>query len=92
MFYNTIHLPKDLLAKELIKTKKTKEKILAVFRVSLDIGLTPAEVFDALDQVYPLTSIRRCITNLTQNDKVLVKTHKQRPGFYVTPNYIWKLK
>lgn len=91
-FYNTIHLPKELLKKELIKTKKTKQKILAVFKVSDNVGLTPAEVFSALGEVYPLTSIRRSMTNLTQIDKLLIKTNKQRAGYYATLNYVWKLK
>lgn len=89
-FYNTIHLPKDLLIERLKKVKKQELKVLAVFQIALDIYLSPADVYFALDKVYPMTSIRRGVTNLTNKGK-LVKTKTQRMGMYGTMNYCWKL-
>lgn len=90
-YYNTIHLPKDLLITELKKVKKQELKVLAVFKVTLMRELTPSEVYKALQEVYPITSIRRAITNLTGKG-LLRKTHVQRPGIYGTPNYTWCIK
>ena len=91
MFYNTIHVPKDLLIKALKKVKKQELKVLAVFKVTLMNELTPSEVYKALQEVYPITSIRRAITDLTGKG-LLKKTYVQRPGLYGTLNYTWTLK
>ena len=90
-YYNTIHLPKDLLITELKKVKKQELKVLAVFKVTLMKELTPSEVYKALQEVYPITSIRRAITDLTGKG-LLKKTSKQRAGLYGTPNYTWCIK
>ena len=89
-FYNTIALPKDLLIIELKKVKKQELKVLAVFKVSMMNELTPSEVYKALDEVYPITSIRRAITNMT-NIGILKKTTIQRAGLYGKNNYAWKI-
>ena len=89
-FYNTLGLPKDLLIAELKKVKKQELKVLAVFKVTLLNELTPTEVYQALQTVYPITSIRRAITNLTDS-RQLKKTSKQRPGLYGKNNYTWSI-
>jgi|TARA_R100001480_G_C4693864_1_gene176541 predicted ArsR family transcriptional regulator len=38
----------------------------------------------------PMTSIRRSITNLTQ-DNYLIKSEKKKQGYYGRPEYIWSL-
>ena len=90
-FYNTIHLPKDILIAELKKVKKQNLKVLAVFKVSLMKGLTPTEVYFALQEVYPIGSIRRAITDFTKIGK-LVKTNNKRIGMYGKSNYVWEIK
>jgi len=90
MYYNTTHIPKDLLIERLKKVKKQELKVLAVFQTALDIHLSPTDVYEALNKVYPITSIRRSITNLTNKEK-LVKTGSQRMGMYGVLNYCWKL-
>ena len=57
------------------------------------VSMTPAQVSSYYDDYYgpaPLTSIRRAMTTLTKDGK-LIKTDKQVPGIYGTPNYKWKL-
>ena len=90
-YYNTLHIPKDLLINELNKVKKQEEKVLAVFRITLLNELTPSEVYKVLDDVYPITSIRRAITDLTEKG-LLLKTSKQRTGLYGAKNYTWTIK
>ena len=55
--------------------------------------MTPFDVETALysNTMVPITSIRRAITNLT-NDEKLVKTDNQKTGPYGKPSYCWKLK
>ena len=64
---------------------------LTVFKVAGLIGLTPADVFNALSGLYPITSIRRAISDFTDEGR-LVKTGKMRMGLYNQPNYVWILK
>ena len=90
-FYNTIHLPKDILIEELKKVKKQELKVLAVFKVSLMKGLTPPEVFFALQEVYLIGNVRRSITDLTNSGK-LVKTKRKRMGMHGKPNCVWEIK
>jgi hypothetical protein len=90
-FYNTIGIPQDLLIIELEKVKKQQEKVITIFKVSMMLGLTPTEVYKALGEQYPITSIRRSITNLTEYG-TLRKTDKMRKGMYGKMNHVWELK
>lgn len=90
-FFNTIGIPQDLLIIELEKVEKQQDKVITIFEVSMMLGLTPTEVFKALGEQYPITSIRRAITNLTEAGK-LRKTVKMRKGMYGKMNYVWELR
>ena len=87
-FYNTIKFGKSKLEKEISNAKNQEEKILLIFNKKKE--LTPSEVWEYLMQ-YPLTSIRRAMTNLTDQGR-LIKTSTQKIGYYGKPNYVWKLK
>jgi len=90
-FFNTIGIPQDLLIIELEKVEKQQDKVITIFEVSMMLGLTPTEVFKALGEQYPITSIRRAFTNLTEAGK-LRKTIKMRKGMYGKMNYVWELR
>ena len=89
-FHNTT----DLKEKELINANKRanlqEQKILKFFEASQYNSYTPSEVWLAFGQQWPLTSVRRSITNLT-NEGYLIKLKEQRVGFYGEKNYCWKL-
>ena len=51
---------------------------------------TPSQVHQDVLQSAPLTSIRRSITNLTNEGK-LVKTERKKQGAYGRPEYVWRL-
>ena len=87
-FYNTIELNETELEKEIKNAKNQEEKILIVFKKEKE--LTPSEVWEYLME-YPLTSIRRAMTNLTDQGR-LIKTNTQKVGYYGKPNYVWKIK
>lgn len=92
-FYNTIRMSgADLFSAN--KQARTQEDIiLQIFKES-DGELTPFEVNDRLELnslYYPITSIRRSITNLTKRGK-LIKTEIKRQGEYGQINYTWRIK
>lgn len=90
-FHNTI----DASGQQLIdfeQKAQTKEYlILDCFKQYNKIDLTPDEVLDLCRfENTPITSIRRAITNLTKQGK-LIKTNNQRKGRYGKMTYAWKI-
>jgi hypothetical protein len=90
-YFNTTNKSGEDLAKEK-KNCATQEiniaKIFLRYR-----RLSPSEVMKIYHREFaevPLTSIRRAITNLT-NDGALVKTKNKKMGLYGKPEYVWVL-
>jgi hypothetical protein len=52
-------------------------------------SLTPSQVYQLVKQQYPLTSVRRAITNLTGAGE-LIKTDQKKIGIYGRSEYVWK--
>lgn len=90
MFYNTIDLDQKIFQQCIRKASKQQEKVIAVFEASKDKFLTAFEVSYALRDTYPITSIRRALTDL-KDMGILEKTTKQKVGKYGKPNYCYKL-
>jgi hypothetical protein len=91
MFHNTIQLlPSEKVEREK-KALNQNEKILAFFKENPMSDFTPAEVWLKFGQQYPLTSIRRAISDLTKAGD-LIKTDLKRKGIYNEINCVWKLK
>jgi|TARA_A100001035_G_scaffold220634_1_gene180709 hypothetical protein len=69
---------------------KQEEYILAFFK---DEGKpqSPSMVYDSLPEHWPITSVRRAITNLTTAGE-LVKTNSTVTGMYGKPEHLWSLK
>lgn len=92
-FYNTIGLQgKDLFSSQQ-RVKKQEDIILQIFAEDGE-EMTPFEVSRVLQQQgydYPITSIRRAITDLTRDGK-LEKTLTRRDGGYGQKNYTWKIR
>ena len=87
-FYDTFEIKRSDLQKEISNAKNQEEKILLIFNKKKE--LTPSEVWEYLME-YPLTSIRRAMTNLTEQGR-LTKTSIQKLGYYGKPNYVWQIK
>lgn len=65
--------------------------ILEYFEKYYGREFSPPQIQEALSLYNtPITSIRRSITNLTNEGK-LFKTKNQVKGIYDKPNYTWKL-
>lgn len=90
-FYNTIEASGQSLIDFEASNQTSSEKVLAFFERHKGQSFTPFEVAKELSQ-YPITSIRRAITDLTNQNK-LIKNDKeqQRTGQYGKPNYTWTL-
>lgn len=92
LFYNTISLSGETL-KEAIKDCKTQEeRILKLMNGRA--AMTPFEVLDLYNSILPpvpITSIRRALTNLEKDGKV-VKTVFTKKERYGKVNYKWMMK
>ena len=91
-YYNTTNLSGKDLSRSIEQANKQEEIVMAIFR-SKNKPLSPVDVHKVycthLPQV-PITSIRRAITNLTDQGK-LIKTDLTGMGEYGKINYKWKL-
>lgn len=91
-FYNTINATGwDLFS----ANKRATRQEDIVFQVFVEGGkeMTPFEVEEVLTRKgysYPITSIRRSITNLTKQGR-LRKTNIKRVGLYGQVNYTWEV-
>lgn len=92
-FYNTINLSGQELKQAKENNLSKEERILDIFK-KYGQPLTPFEVFMIYRKMYPeipLTSVRRCITDLTQERQELIKLgkDKMKPGGLGSPNHTW---
>jgi len=89
MFYNTNDETGNTLTNSRNNSNKQKDVIYRVFQSNPNMTLTPFEIESAVAQSWPITSIRRAITDLTSEGK-LQKTETKRMGPYGKQTYCWK--
>ena len=89
-FYNTIHETGETL-KESRQAALTQEGRILNYFLTLGTPLSPSRVLDGMNLNCPLTSIRRAITNLTLDNK-LIKTDEYSIGIYGKREHLWRLK
>jgi len=93
MYYNTNDETGETLQSSRSNTTNQENMILAIFETYPNEGLTPFDIEDfAHDQEvnWPITSIRRAITDLTNAGK-LTKTNDKKLGRYGKNVHTWKL-
>ena len=88
-YYNTTSLAGTDLAAARSATARQELEILSVMQGKGE--LTPWEVADLLEGGYPITSVRRAITNLTAGRK-LRKTSTKRNGPYGRSSFCWEVR
>ena len=88
-FYNTIEETADELAESQAKAQTQGEKILDCF-YSCDEPLSPSMVLARSGLNCPITSIRRAMTNLS-NEGQLEKTNDYVKGIYGKREHLWTL-
>ena len=92
MYFNTTNLKSEELKAANKKAAKQSDVILSVFKCS-HLPLSPSRVLKLVSRSgfnYPLTSIRRAISDLT-SEGYLVKTDQRTKGIYDAYEYMWKL-
>ncbi len=72
---------------------RQEDYIKEFFTRNVGKSFSPDEIHKAIIELHnaPLTSVRRAITNLT-NDGVLEKTQLQKIGLYKKKTFTWTLK
>jgi len=71
------------------QARRQDDDILAFFRAYPGQGFSPSQVWGHFQQ-WPLTSVRRAITNLTARD-ALEKLEGRVPGLWGKPEGLWTL-
>lgn len=93
-FYNTLDFSGDDLKRENARALAQEELILALFKANPGKKLSPSDLHQVFMKKYnlnpPLTSIRRGLTNLTRDEK-LIKLPDLVPGIYHLPQHQWIL-
>ncbi len=87
-FHNTINESGERLTELRQNAKTQQEKILKYFYSYSLFCFTPFEIQAAILQNAPITSIRRAITNLT-NQGHLIKNKEQKVEKYGVKNNYW---
>lgn len=93
MYYNTTSQKSEVLKDYTEKALTQSDRILDIYMKAGEMGASPSQVLmmlNAKGKNYPITSVRRAITDLTAAGK-LVKTANTTYGLYGRPEYIWKL-
>lgn len=90
-FHNTIVLKGEALQKRELRTDSQNAQILDFFKRNPDQSFTPSEIYEHFNKKWPITSIRRGMTDLTVQD-YLVKTKERRAGMFGDLNFAWTLK
>lgn len=88
-YYNTNEETGDTLDQSVIQSKYQESVILALFN-DVQVGMTPCEVHSILTNGWPITSIRRAMTNLTSRGELL-KTRTMRKGIYGKMVHVWAI-
>jgi Fe2+ or Zn2+ uptake regulation protein len=92
-FYNTIGLKGKNYHKAIQNAHTQSERILTILKFK-KVAMTPFDVWHEYQKYYPpcpVTSIRRSLTNLTQQG-FLEKSETMGMGIYGMPNNKWKSK
>ena len=91
-YYNTTEETGSELAESHSKAKTQEQAILNCFKRSLE-PLSPSKILIELELLgwsYPITSIRRAISDLTTEGK-LIKTDSFVQGIYGKREHLWRL-
>lgn len=89
-FYNTTNETGEDLKEHRERAISQEEAIESLYRSHPDRAIGPWQVEKLIEGEWPITSIRRAITNLTKRG-VLVKTDHKRRGRHGRPEYMWQL-
>ena len=87
-YYDTTHVfGRDALIAKAEKCSFQEREILALLRLH-NKPMSPSRVAELVDRTWPLTSIRRAMTNLTKRG-LIVKLPETVIGVYGHPEHCW---
>ena len=89
-YYNTTNEKGFDLQKSHEKARN-QEEIIYSFILTYGKPLSPSQVLKKLNLECPITSVRRALTNLTNEDKI-IKTDVKVVGLYGIKEHLWRLK
>jgi hypothetical protein len=92
-YHQTTELEPDQLRMAIVQAKRQEDAILAIFQ-RLRRPLTPSDVLkltQAAGKAWPITSVRRAITDLEREQHELVKFGTLRVGPLGKPENFWCL-
>ena len=93
-FHDTVPLPDDQLKKAIDTATKQKAIVLDFFKSYPNDRFTPYEVYEFFMRYEGdilLTSVRRCITNLTKEGRLIkCQWSESKEGAYGKLNRVWK--
>jgi Fe2+ or Zn2+ uptake regulation protein len=89
-YYNTTN-EKGIKLKESHRKAKTQEEVIYSFFLMHGKPLSPSQVLKKLNLECPITSIRRALTNLTNEGKI-IKTGVKTVGLYNKKEHLWRLR
>ncbi len=89
-YYNTTNESGDVLYLSQRQASTQQDMILDIFKQNPGKLYTPFDIQNTVQSNWPITSIRRAMTNLT-SDSELVRTDEQKQGEYGKANYCWRL-
>lgn len=89
-YYNTTNEKGFDLQKSHEKARN-QEEIIYSFFLTYGKPLSPSQVLKKLNLECPITSVRRALTNLTNEDKI-IKTDVKVVGLYGKKEHLWRLK
>lgn len=91
MIYRTNHFTDDERRDLERSAKNQEEEILDLYKKHHPRALSPSQVHRMTGYKWPITSVRRAITNLT-NKGALQKTDRTVEGQYGRPECMWRVR
>lgn len=91
-YHNTITVEDQTVLQSLEKKARSQEEMILKFmNDNPRMAFTPVEIHLLFGQRWPITSVRRALSNLTKQDR-LIMTGQKRMGLYGMENNCWKIK
>ena len=88
-YYNT-NKTDNQQVKSFSSKAKSQEHIIYKLFVTANQPISPSNIFKSLNFIWPITSIRRAITNLATENKI-IKTSDTVKGMYGKKEHLWSL-
>jgi|TARA_R100001530_G_scaffold58440_3_gene42457 hypothetical protein len=94
-YYNTNKETGESLKKSWEQARSQEEVILRFFEHYPYRSFTPFEVQEEIrilqGKEWPITSVRRAMTDLTNDDRLIKVNSVMKAGKYGKPNHMWRL-